>query len=782
MGVALHLLVALLDHEVLGGEDAYGCVTSATFCLCESSDARVAAAGITVLNASLASRRSRDASAIVRNGEGSRGGLKQASAAALKAAASARVLSAVESLLQFRDGTTAGIPDLGAVQNAPFAASYPATVVAPTDQLVGTKRVDGCAFGAPLWGMLDAPTSLLASVITALARTPASGGSAISKVPHTALGLSHQRLWMKLCAQLALGGSGELSPVGLACALRYVERVAASALTVDMVEFLLRGKDGDEDESLITILCRGILGRQHLQAVVEWPPGDGRIGGGGGEVAGAAMIVTAAVGVLKAPLDSKISPEALTRVKQAMHDQGVVAALLGATRVLCQRLREKRSRKEGVGQGRNGSSRVGDSEDGGADAKAAVCACVDLLSRLVLLKTYFSQQFLEEGGLADLASAEALSESSPTALVTGALVVVSQLARASADNYAHLRATGVDASLPSLLAHADPGVRAKACNLVGNLCRHSGFFYGALQGVSGTADDEVFENQAPWGAVHGNGNGGGSVNGAWFDRDKTEEAARRGGEDGRVDVGRGRGVPSLLARGTPEHSDHSLYLQGRRDGGTSAVDRLVGLCADPDPSVRKFACFAVGNAAFHNNTLYARLAPAVGLLVAALHDPEEKTRTNAAGALGNLVRNGGELSGDVARAGGVAALLDLATREPAAPPRRTALFTLGTCCAFAPCREALALLDDDGEDRVGLDRGGVLQDLEDRQQYNGDGGGRPKWNIDGGGGWKESPAPCLGAQGLGRRLLELEQAVDGDDVARKYVARLKTKLLGGHQA
>ncbi|KAH8053047.1 hypothetical protein JL722_9712 [Aureococcus anophagefferens] len=34
--------------------------------------------------------------------------------------------------------------------------------------------------------------------------------------------------------------------------------------------------------------------------------------------------------------------------------------------------------------------------------------------------------------------------------------------------------------LPKLLDHADAAVRSKACNLVGNLCRHSASFYGAL--------------------------------------------------------------------------------------------------------------------------------------------------------------------------------------------------------------------------------------------------------------------------------------------------------------
>jgi hypothetical protein len=62
---------------------------------------------------------------------------------------------------------------------------------------------------------------------------------------------------------------------------------------------------------------------------------------------------------------------------------------------------------------------------------------------------------------------------------------------------------------------------------------------------------------------------------------------------------------------------------------------------------RKFACFAIGNAGFHNPTLYDALRPAVGPLVKLLSDDEEKTRANAAGALGNLVRNSGQLCPEI---------------------------------------------------------------------------------------------------------------------------------------
>ena len=46
---------------------------------------------------------------------------------------------------------------------------------------------------------------------------------------------------------------------------------------------------------------------------------------------------------------------------------------------------------------------------------------------------------------------------------------------------------------------------------------------------------------------------------------------------------------------------------------------------------------------FHNSSLYEALRASIGPLVALLRDEEDKTRANAAGALGNLVRNSGLL-------------------------------------------------------------------------------------------------------------------------------------------
>ena len=65
--------------------------------------------------------------------------------------------------------------------------------------------------------------------------------------------------------------------------------------------------------------------------------------------------------------------------------------------------------------------------------------------------------------------------------------------------------------------------------------------------------------------------------------------------------------------------------------------------------VSQFACFAIGNAGFHNASLYEALRPSIVPLVALLTDEEDKTRANAAGALGNLVRNSSQLCSELVR-------------------------------------------------------------------------------------------------------------------------------------
>ncbi|KAK2075923.1 hypothetical protein QBZ16_001259 [Prototheca wickerhamii] len=282
------------------------------------------------------------------------------------------------------------------------------------------------------------------------------------------------------------------------------------------------------------------------------------------------------------------------------------------------------------------------------DGEAAVSAA-SIVARLVVARESCSATFVAAGGLEPALVARLLdARAAPPALLVSVLLILSQLARASARHFDQLaRADVVRLVAPLLRIGRDrdgetPGshlldegggmlseppppasltaaVRSRACNLLGNLCRHSARFYPALRGTGATAE-------------------------------------------------------------------------------------LIRLCADRDRSVRKFACFAVGNAGFHDASLYPDLRPAVPALVALLRDPEDRTRANAAGALGNLVRNSAELCADLVAADAPRALLALLVGAPPGRARgadahsslQIALFSLGNLCAHADCAAALRGLDLDG--------------------------------------------------------------------------------------
>jgi len=251
---------------------------------------------------------------------------------------------------------------------------------------------------------------------------------------------------------------------------------------------------------------------------------------------------------------------------------------------------------------------------------ATCVSCLSALARLVLRDPRFGSQFVEAGGL-DGPFVRRLLDKDRTAGegIMEFLLIISSLARVSESHYPPIHAARPYDMILALLVHNEGGIRARTCNLLGNICRHSAYFYEHL--------------------------------------------------------------PSA-----------------------GILDRLVACCRDVDQEVRKFACFAIGNAAFHNSSLYGALASAVRPLVA-LIDPseDEKAQANAAGALGNLVRNGSDLCQSLLDAKAVERLLECVelsleqdadcnagtfeTSKFSAPPIRVALFSLGTMASHSKIRK-----------------------------------------------------------------------------------------------
>ncbi|KAE8894881.1 Serine/threonine-protein kinase [Phytophthora fragariae] len=121
------------------------------------------------------------------------------------------------------------------------------------------------------------------------------------------------------------------------------------------------------------------------------------------------------------------------------------------------------------------------------------------------------------------------------------------------------------------------------------------------------------------------------------------------------------------------------------DPSRTVLNGMIRGLSDQDSYVRRFACFAIGNAAFHNGELYRALRPAIPLLVQNLHNDEEKTRSNAGGALGNLVRNSDELCSDLCAHEAPWELFELAMAETSTASRRIVLFSLGNLCVYPAC-------------------------------------------------------------------------------------------------
>ena len=95
----------------------------------------------------------------------------------------------------------------------------------------------------------------------------------------------------------------------------------------------------------------------------------------------------------------------------------------------------------------------------------------------------------------------------------------------------------------------------------------------------------------------------------------------------------------------------------------------------------------VGNAAFHSDLLYPQFVTCVEPLLNALeNDADDKTRVNAAGAIGNLVRNSSHLAGAMSQHSAPAALLKTIVVEKDVSVQRVALFSLGTMAVYSECR------------------------------------------------------------------------------------------------
>eukprot|EP00658_Telonema_sp_P-2_P009167 TRINITY_DN13458_c0_g1_i1.p1 TRINITY_DN13458_c0_g1~~TRINITY_DN13458_c0_g1_i1.p1 ORF type:complete len:569 (+),score=120.20 TRINITY_DN13458_c0_g1_i1:88-1707(+) len=429
-------------------------------------------------------------------------------------------------------------------------------------------------------------------------------------------------------------GKSEVSPTGLLFAMRLIQNVAKRQEEKDKSLSLLLelfktvnppGVGGVEDTSATAgnsdppISLLGVLVRtlhpDYLKMLSFWPVTPTAschhatsTTGGGSKVAASpvATLVLAVSNVVSLALVSPLVAEAsqervIYDIHQLLYREGLVANLVTAFDYLPQ-----------------------------SEARACWGTPLSLLTRLAVGSQHFARSFVDAGGLdsarikrfltvtpaaekdKDGKEIKAAADKDggtgegkvPSAVVADALTILSQLARPSKDHYQALHDANLLDKLRAILKHGDNALKAKCCTFVGNLCKHSPFFYETLH-KNGVIDDIIF-------------------------------------------------------------------------------------CCSPenDPTVKKFAVFAAGNAAFHNAVLYTPLKAAIPYIVALLKNSDEKSRLNAAGAVSNLLRNGHGLCGALVQAGTVDETIRMLLHDTLAL-RKISLITLGSFAAY-----------DDGKDKL----------------------------------------------------------------------------------
>ncbi|DAZ98273.1 TPA: hypothetical protein N0F65_008958 [Lagenidium giganteum] len=388
-------------------------------------------------------------------------------------------------------------------------------------------------------------------------------------------------VWEIFSDMLRVGGNDLLSPWGLFCFLKLV-RIVREIEYNDRIELSI-------NQHLLPHLVK-LLERRHIEYLFHWPE---VVGGGSNAVK---ALVHAIVKVLGMPFMHNISEDILVGTQEIIYDVQCVHKLLGVLQFVF-------STKE-------------------FHLEVSVLELpMSFLSRLVTSSTHFGAQFVQADGMQVVKGCGMLAAQSSPSLIVDTLLIISQLARSSAENYERILEAQLLVELRDLATHSETMVRAKALNCIGNLCRHSTLFYDQLE--------------AP--------------------------------------------LPGSSA---------------------TVLSNVIRSLADGDPYVRRFACFAVGNAAFHSNYLYGSLRTAIPLLIRNLHDHEEKTRSNAAGALGNLVRNSDELCAELARHHAPWELFRLAVSDASTTSRRIALFSLGNFCVYPQCLDSIVNVEPDFMNRL----------------------------------------------------------------------------------
>jgi fused-like protein len=407
-----------------------------------------------------------------------------------------------------------------------------------------TPRALGTGYGFPEMGLLDGAVAIMAGALTDVktsylyteAPLPALQQASKNQVPDPTIGTSAiladdvgvVDTLLRLLRDADGKGTVECTPAAVLSATRALATVAAQCeLQTKTLSFLAASlpPDGsDRQETPVVVLLMRLLRQPHLATVAHWP-----VTAGGGKAIAAFTVLAAVQTITMAyltPVASKDEEQVVQGLQQQLYREGAMPLLVNTLEML---------------------------------PATQLNVCFSLIARVVLVSIHLARAFVDAGGLLPARVARLLNrKEAPQSVVMDMLSILCHLSRSSREYYEAIHEAQPYEQLRTLLQSDDPAIRVKSCILVGNLFKHSNFFYAHLSDA---------------------------------------------------------GILSLVAL----------------------------CCRDAEHGVHKYACFAVGNAAYYSDKVYPVVESVVPAIVDMLQDADDKAKQNAAGAVANLVRNGDQL-------------------------------------------------------------------------------------------------------------------------------------------
>ncbi|CCW61901.1 unnamed protein product [Phytomonas sp. EM1] len=309
-----------------------------------------------------------------------------------------------------------------------------------------TFRILGSGYGYPEHGMLDGVVHMLSLILSI------SKSILCEKIPENNVQLfldTYRREFVNLIFTF-LGNSdaqSELSISGVQVALRALQQILLfeSMKSLDFFLDPLSSHSGNKGIPIhpLSVICRQ-LQTEYLQQIFLWPESHG-----GGSL-GVSLHLTVVAQILNYILhpvgsDSKINSKIISVIQKVACEDGLVEMLVRSLDY----------------------------------AEIAFWGpSFTLITKLTEISDDFAKAFVDSGGLKPKLIKHALdNEKANTGLILDALRVLSQLARLSEEFYLPIHSANLYGNLSILIRHHKREIRRKIYTLIGNLCKHSNYFY-----------------------------------------------------------------------------------------------------------------------------------------------------------------------------------------------------------------------------------------------------------------------------------------------------------------